>query len=170
MIRSMSGTPSEFQGVLPYATPAAKPGAQGGVKRFAGDFLNGSACAFGGFFVLMCARYLWDYRAGRTSLGSAGADLPVFLTTLAVMTAASALLAAAGAGMKRFVLRSAVSSPRWAALAGGILSSAASLGSVCAFHHRMAWTLAVAAPVVAGFLVVRRDPRGDPSVEQSPRP
>jgi hypothetical protein len=142
------------------------------VKRFACDFLNGSACTFGGFFVLMCARYLWDYRAGRTSLGSAGAYLPVFLTSLAVMTAASALLAAAGAGMKRCVLRSAVSSPRWAALAGGILSSVASLGSACAFtyHQRTAWAIAVAAPAIAGFLVVRRDPRGDPvtSAEQSP--
>src|SRR5437762_3257076 len=82
---------------------------------FAGDFLRGSACTFGFIFVLLCVRYLWDFRAGRMFVGEAASDLPFFFISFSVVTAANALAAAAGAGIKRCVLRSAVSSVPWIA-------------------------------------------------------
>jgi hypothetical protein len=85
-------------------------------------------------------------------------DLLFFLVGLSVLTAVSALGAAAGAGIKRCVLRCDVSSTRWIGIAGGVLSSAVILGAMWVAHdpESTGLTLAVAVPVIAGFLLVRR--------------
>ena len=156
----MSDTTSRPPCVLPYATPAAKLGISHGVTPFAKDFLCGSTLTFAITFLVVHGWDLWEHRASGMYVSHGIRNIPFFLTCVAVVSAASALAAAAGAGVKRCVLGSAVSSARWAGLAGGMFSAAASLGCGWAFQHRepTACILAVAAPVIAGFLLVRRAP------------
>ena len=164
MDAEMSGTPSPSPRVLPYATPAAKPVTSRGVTGFASDFLRGTALACASLVLLLCARGLWDYRAGQIHANEFKQDLFWVLIGLALMSGLGALAAAAGAGLKRCALQSHVTFPRWVGLAGGMFSMLANIGSLWAFqrHERTAWLLAAAIPAIAGFLLVRRAPDGDP--------
>jgi len=154
----MSDTPTRPLCVLPYATPAAKPGASSGVAGFLRHFLHGCTLSFAGaILIALCVRNF----GGSMYLGITAQD-PFFVGwVFLLLSGLSMVAAAAGAGVKRCVLRSAVSSTRRTVLAGGMLSAAATFGSLWAFDVDLvdqptAWTLAAAAPFLAGFLLVRR--------------